>query len=103
MLHPEAMVTLGGERAATDVDEVLANLARELAGLLPVKEKVAEIAALLLVDRVRQKFGLSAPRPNLHMCFYRRARHREDHGGAAGGRSAAPPRLPGKGHLVHAI
>ena len=30
------MATLGGERAATDVDEVLANLARELVGLLPV-------------------------------------------------------------------
>jgi hypothetical protein len=28
-----------------------------------------EIAALLLVDRARNKFGLSAPRPNLHMCF----------------------------------
>ena len=35
----------------------------------PVKRKVEEIASLLLVDRVRQKFGLSAPRPNLHMCF----------------------------------
>jgi len=34
-----------------------------------VKKKVEEIASLLLVDRVRQKFGLSAPRPTLHMCF----------------------------------
>jgi DNA polymerase III delta prime subunit len=30
---------------------------------------VQEVAALLLVDRARQRFGLEAPRPNLHMCF----------------------------------
>ena len=36
---------------------------------MPVKQKVQEIAALLLVDRARNKFGLAAPRPNLHMCF----------------------------------
>jgi probable Rubsico expression protein CbbX len=34
-----------------------------------VKKKVEEIAALLLVDRARQRFGLSASRPSLHMCF----------------------------------
>ena len=36
LLHPEAKVTLGGELAATDVDEALADLDRELVGLLPV-------------------------------------------------------------------
>ena len=69
MLHPEATVTLSEERAAAGVDDVFASLDRELVGLLPVKKKVEEIASLLLVDRVRQKFGLSAPRPTLHMCF----------------------------------
>ena len=103
LLHPDATVTLGGERAATDVDEVLASLDRELVGLLPVKEKVEEIAALLLVDRVRQKFGLSAPRPNLHMCFT----------GAPGtGKTTVALRMADllyrlgyleKGHLVHAM
>jgi SpoVK/Ycf46/Vps4 family AAA+-type ATPase len=34
-----------------------------------VKRKVQQIAALLLVDRARQRFGLEAPRPSLHMCF----------------------------------
>ena len=63
------MVTLSEERAAAGVDDVFASLDRELVGLLPVKKKVEEIASLLLVDRVRQKFGLSAPRPTLHMCF----------------------------------
>ena len=41
----------------------------QLIGLIPVKQKIEEIASLLLVDRVRQRFGLEAPRPNLHMCF----------------------------------
>jgi probable Rubsico expression protein CbbX len=69
VLHPAATVTLSDERAAAGVDDVFAGLDRELVGLLPVKKKVEEIAALLLVDRVRQRFGLTAPRPNLHMCF----------------------------------
>jgi len=69
LLHPDATVTLSDERAETGVDDVFASLDRELVGLLPVKQKVEEVASLLLVDRVRQKFGLSAPRPNLHMCF----------------------------------
>ena len=35
-----------------------------------MKQRVAQIGALLLVDRARQRFGLSAEsRPNLHMCF----------------------------------
>jgi len=34
-----------------------------------VKRKVQEIGALLLVDQARRRFGLEAPRPNLHMCF----------------------------------
>ncbi len=69
LLHPDATVTLADERVAAGVDDVFASLDRDLVGLLPVKQKVEEIASLLLVDRVRQRFGLSAPRPNLHMCF----------------------------------
>src|SRR5579859_2418130 len=69
LLHPDATVTLAAERAETDVDELFEALDRELVGLVPVKKKIEEVAALLLVDRVRQKFGLEAPRPNLHMCF----------------------------------
>jgi probable Rubsico expression protein CbbX len=69
VLSPQATVTLSDERAAAGVEDVFASLNGELVGLLPVKKKVEEVASLLLVDRVRQKFGLSAPRPNLHMCF----------------------------------
>jgi probable Rubsico expression protein CbbX len=69
LLHPDARVTLADERRAAGVDGVLSGLDRDLVGLLPVKKKVDQISSLLLVDRVRQRFGLSAPRPNLHMCF----------------------------------
>jgi probable Rubsico expression protein CbbX len=69
LLSPDARVTLAAERQASGVDEVFAALDHELVGLMPVKQKVEEIAALLMVDRVRQRFGLEAPRPNLHMCF----------------------------------
>ena len=60
---------LGEERQAAGVEGVLADLDRKLVGLAPVKTKVDQIASLLMVDRARQRFGLEAPRPNLHMCF----------------------------------
>jgi probable Rubsico expression protein CbbX len=69
LLHPGATVTLAAERAAAGVDGVFEALDAELVGLIPVKQKIEEIAALLLVDRLRHQFGLDAPRPNLHMCF----------------------------------
>jgi probable Rubsico expression protein CbbX len=68
-LPPEASITLAAEREATGIDSILAALEEDLIGLAPIKQKVNEIAALLLVDRARRQFGLDAPRPNLHMCF----------------------------------
>ena len=57
------------ERQASGIDEVLDTLDTELVGLTPVKTRIREIAALLLVDRVRQRFQLTASRPSLHMSF----------------------------------
>ena len=68
-LPPETLVTFADERKAAAIDDVFAALDRELVGLVPVKKQVEQIGSLLLVDRVRQRFGLMAPRPNLHMCF----------------------------------
>ena len=68
-LHPDATVTFAAERAAVGIDEIMAGLDRDLVGLATVKKRVEEIASLLLVDKARQRFGLTAPRPNLHMCF----------------------------------
>ena len=69
LLRPEDTVTLAEERRASGVDGILAALDRELVGLVPVKKQVTAIGSLLLIDRARQQFGLSAARPNLHMCF----------------------------------
>jgi len=69
VLPPEATVNFQAERQEADIDGVLASLGHDLVGLEPIKHKVEEIASLLLVDRARNKFGISAPRPNLHMCF----------------------------------
>jgi probable Rubsico expression protein CbbX len=68
-LAADASVDLAAERAVAGVDGVLDALDGELVGLVPVKTRIREIAALLLVDRVRARFGLSAEPPSLHMCF----------------------------------
>lgn len=69
VLSPDALVDLALERQDSAMDEVLDRLDRELVGLAPVKARIREIAALLLVDRVRQRFGLEGSRPSLHLCF----------------------------------
>jgi probable Rubsico expression protein CbbX len=53
----------------TGLDTVLDQLNRELVGLAPVKTRIREIAALLVVDRLRAEHGLPSERPSLHMCF----------------------------------
>jgi len=53
----------------SNVDEAIAALDRELVGLAPVKTRVREIAALLLVERLRRTVGLRAEAPSLHMSF----------------------------------
>ena len=60
---------LAGPAAGADIEPVLAELDRDLVALVPVKRRLREIAALLVVDRMREDVGLRAGRPNLHMCF----------------------------------
>ena len=57
------------ERAEAGIDDVLNQLDSELIGLAPVKTRIREIAALLLVERVRRKLGLASEAPTLHMSF----------------------------------
>jgi probable Rubsico expression protein CbbX len=68
-LPPDAKIDLAKERAETGIDDVFSALDSDLVGLAPVKNRIREIAALLLVDRARAQFGMSTSRPNLHMCF----------------------------------
>jgi len=53
----------------SQIGEVLDGLERELIGLAPVKSRIRDIAALLLVDKLRASLGLSAGAPSLHMSF----------------------------------
>jgi len=55
--------------AGLNIEHVLAELDRDLVALAPVKKRLREIAALLVVDRMREAAGLQAGRPNLHMSF----------------------------------
>ena len=63
------LIDLDAEFRESNIQEVLDKLDRELIGLIPVKTRIRETAALLLVDRVRKQMGLSAGAPSLHMCF----------------------------------
>lgn len=51
------------------IQEILDKLDQELVGLKSVKNKIREMAALLLVDRIRKGLGLNAGAPSLHMTF----------------------------------
>ena len=62
-------VDLAAAYADSGVAEVLDQLDRELIGLAPVKTRIREIAALLLVDQARQQLELPSTAPSLHMSF----------------------------------
>jgi probable Rubsico expression protein CbbX len=51
------------------VHEVLEEINRELIALAPVKRRISEISALLVIDRLREEMGLRSQRPTLHMSF----------------------------------
>ena len=55
--------------AESQVEQVLAELDSELVGLAPVKARIRDIAALLVIDTLRANLGLESQAPSLHMCF----------------------------------
>lgn len=68
-LSDDACIDLATILEESQVMEVLQKLDQELVGLKSVKTRIREIAALLLVDRMRRTFGLTAHPPTLHMSF----------------------------------
>jgi probable Rubsico expression protein CbbX len=62
-------INLQEEYAKTEIEKVLRILDEELVGLTPVKARIREIAALLLVDKVRKTLGITSGNPGLHMSF----------------------------------
>jgi probable Rubsico expression protein CbbX len=67
--EPAQTVDLAEEYKSSGVAEVLDELDRELVGLKPVKQRIRDIAALLIVERARKTLGLSHDAPTLHMSF----------------------------------
>ncbi len=95
-----ASVDVGAAFAASSIQAVLAQLDGELVGIQAVKTRLREIAALLLVTKLREQGGLLADRPTLHMSFT---------GGPGTGKTTVAVRMAGllhalgyvrKGHLV---
>ena len=62
-------VNLQEEYAKTEIAKILTLLDEELIGLAPVKSRIREIAALLLIDKLRRNLGISSANPGLHMSF----------------------------------
>ncbi len=62
-------VDLEAVRRDSKIQEVLDRLDHELVALSEVKRRVAEIASLLLIDKVRRSLGLESEPPTLHMSF----------------------------------
>ncbi len=65
----EGAVDLGALSAQASTAAALDALDRDLVGLAPVKARLRQIAALLVVDRARSRLGIAARPPSLHMCF----------------------------------
>ena len=71
-LQPVSMdcsIDLASSYAESGVAEVLEQLDRDLVGLSPVKTRIREIAALLLVEQARRSLNLTSAAPGLHMSF----------------------------------
>ncbi|MEA3134981.1 MAG: hypothetical protein QOG17_2827 [Gammaproteobacteria bacterium] len=66
---PPDRVDLSALLADSRVTEVLDELDSELIGLRPVKSRIRDIAALLLIERARKQLGLVGGSPSLHMSF----------------------------------
>jgi probable Rubsico expression protein CbbX len=62
-------LNLREEYEKRQIQEILDQVDRDLVGLVPVKTRLKEIAALLLIHRLRKALGLTSTNPGLHMSF----------------------------------
>jgi probable Rubsico expression protein CbbX len=62
-------VNLQEEYKKTEISKILNILDEEFVGLVPVKSRIREIAALLLIDKLRKSLGITSGSPGLHMSF----------------------------------
>ncbi len=66
---PSPARTVGEVLRDSRIEAVMEELDRDLVGLAPVKQRIRDIAALLVIDRLRAGLGLQAQAPSLHMSF----------------------------------
>nr|YP_009394520.1 Rubisco expression protein [Vertebrata thuyoides]ARW63082.1 Rubisco expression protein [Vertebrata thuyoides] len=65
----DTLLNLKEEYDNTKIQEIIDELEQELIGLKPVKTRIREISALLLIDRLRNRLDLVSGSPGLHMSF----------------------------------
>lgn len=65
----EPCIDLQAAYDTAGIQELLSQLDQELIGLQPVKARIREIAALLVVNRAREQMELQTTPPSLHMSF----------------------------------
>ena len=53
----------------TEIKKIIDILDEELVGLIPVKTRIQEISALLVIDKLRESLGFTTGNPGLHMSF----------------------------------
>jgi probable Rubsico expression protein CbbX len=63
------MRTVNQVLAQSQAGAVIDELERDLIGLAPIKARIRDIAALLVIDKLRMNLGLQAQAPSLHMSF----------------------------------
>jgi probable Rubsico expression protein CbbX len=68
-MNAATQMSLEAELAESQVADVLDELDAELVGLAPVKSRIRDICALLLVDKLRSRLNLNTGAPSLHMSF----------------------------------
>ena len=63
------VINLQKEDNKTNIQDIISQLENDLIGLTPVKQRIKEIAALLLIQRLRKNLGLGMG------AFFRRITH----------------------------
>jgi probable Rubsico expression protein CbbX len=69
MTKPTDKIDIQALLEESHINEVLDKLDQDLVGLVPVKQRIREIAAYLLITKARLQLGIEAAKPSLHMCF----------------------------------
>ena len=68
-MNAPAQLSVADILAQSQVEAVMDELDADLIGLAPVKARIRDIAALLVIDKLRAAFGLQSQAPSLHMNF----------------------------------